>query len=168
MPFHKRIFGSTVPKTLENPGFLCIEGARCLFSSGENVQDILKYAPQECCEDLDMPNKRPHTDANFSVEQVLDAMKVIMECQHTSPTSPDTLKCEPIDESDPFIIKDSLHFFFCGNSPEAGVRSLKDKGTCLVSVPNFSRSGNIVIFDTKTLELELVTLVVEKEHGVDL
>lgn len=157
-PLHKRMFSSE-PILLSNPTFFVSEGCRYLLSSGENVKDLLKYFPykseqvllhsQTCAEMTD----REHMI--HDVECFLDAMESIMNCRYMCPTSPDTLKSEPIGAEDPFIIERHCNVFFCGDAPSSGARKI-DGGTCLVAVPNFEQSGSVMLFDTLTLKYELV------------
>lgn len=156
-PLHRKMFES-YPILLPNPSVFLIESYRCLVSSGENVEDLLKYFP---CKLEQVQNSQTNTDKvldepiTFTVEHFLDAMESIMNCQYMCPTSPDTLKSEPIDAEDPFILNQHCSMFFCGNAPEAGVRMMNG-GTCLVAVPSFKRSGSVMLFDTLTSGYKLV------------
>ncbi|KAL0266182.1 UNVERIFIED_CONTAM: hypothetical protein PYX00_011899 [Menopon gallinae] len=157
-PLHRKMFESSNPVLLPNPSVLFIEGARCLVSSGENIKDLLKYFP---CRPGDAQGHHSGTDrapgdsAAHSVENFLDAMESVMNCQYMCPTSPDTLKSEPVGAEDPFILREHCSMFFCGGAPEAGVRTMEG-GTRLVAVPSFERSGSVMLFDTLASSYELV------------
>lgn len=152
-PLHKRFFNTNANiDLLPNPAVFSIENYDCLASSGENVYDLLKYLP-ETAEKAPGNSEAP---LSFSTAQFLDAMETIMMCQYISPTSPDTMKSEPVEDEDPFIIQKPLHFFFCGNSPGPAVRKVGKEKTCFVSVPNFRRSESVMLFDTLDLSYKLI------------
>lgn len=154
-PLHRRMFDSE-PVLLPNPSLFVSEGSTYLLSSGENVKDLMKYFP--CAEQVRCSQTGAEETAgehSHGVERFLDAMETIMHCQYMCPTSPDTLKSEPIGAEDPFILEQHCSVFFCGDAPDAGARTI-DGGTCLVAVPSFERSGCVVLFDTLTSKYELV------------
>lgn len=156
-PLHKRLF-ALEPILLPNPSLLSSESCRYMLSSGENVMDLLKYFPykfEQMLYSKTCTEEAAGEPIIHSVERFLDAMETIMHCRYMCPTSPDTLKSEPIGVEDPFILEDHCNVFFCGNAPDAGTRKI-DGGTCLVAVPNFERSGTVMLFDTLTSKYELV------------
>ncbi|KAK6199282.1 DNA polymerase delta small subunit [Scheffersomyces amazonensis] len=128
-----------------NPQWIEIDGITMLGTSGQNVQDILRYLK----------------DQDHSAEKILTIMKSHMKWQNFMPTAPDTLYCYPYDEFDPFILeKKTPHIYFVGNQAEYGSEILEFDGgqIRIISVPKFEDSGQVVIVDLDTLSTEVITV----------
>lgn len=83
----------------------------------------------------------------------------------------------PFQETDPFVLEACPHIFFAGSQPsfkttlieemvplrlDGGDTAMTDSGNNLptrvrlLSIPRFQRTGEIVLVDTETLEVEVV------------
>ena len=153
-PLHKSLFktnqsvlGSSRLSRLTNPTWLEVDKVRLLGTSGQNVNDVKKYVTKEA-----------HTDS-------LKIIRASMKWQNFVPTAPDTLYCYPFDNCDPFILESELpHVYFVGNQDKFAT----DTYTCpdskaqvrLISVPQFKSTGEFVVLDLSTLEVEVVKIEV--------
>lgn len=134
-----------------NPSRYDIEGIDLLATSGQNIDDICKYViPYQKQDELPVPND--------TIEHRLDLMECTLRWQNIAPTAPDTLWTYPFQDSDPFIIDQLPHVYVVGNQPTFGYRDLDLDGTNIkiISIPEFSSSGEVVILDLTTLEPEIV------------
>lgn len=134
-----------------NPSRYDIEGIDLLATSGQNIDDICKYViPYQKQDELPVPND--------TIEHRLDLMECTLRWQNIAPTAPDTLWTYPFQDSDPFILDQLPHVYVVGNQPTFGYRDLDLDGTNIkiISIPEFSSSGEVVILDLTTLEPEIV------------
>ncbi|KGL81954.1 DNA polymerase delta subunit 2, partial [Tinamus guttatus] len=103
-----------------NPYQADVDGVRFLGTSGQNVSDIFKYS---------------------SMDDYLEILECTLRVGHLSPTAPDTLGCYPFYESDPFILSECPHVYFCGNTPRFQCKTVTGPAgqrVLLVAVPAFS------------------------------
>ncbi|XP_052701812.1 DNA polymerase delta subunit 2-like [Crassostrea angulata] len=135
-PLHKCMFpeASRYPTfhTVTNPYDFKVEGVRFLGTSGQAVQDIVKYSTNE---------------------EPLDILEKTLEWGHLAPTAPDTLGCYPFYKEDPFIINDCPHVLFAGNMTKFDSKVFKGCGgqeVLLVSVPRFSQTSTAVMVNLRT------------------
>lgn len=150
-PIHRSLLGANsnlvgdgnLPiHTTTNPTWIQLEnGLRVLGTSGQNISDILKYQVPKGLK-----------------EEILDAMEHTLRWQNIVPTAPDTLYCYPYDEQEPFTLDETPHLYFVGNQSHAGWRNVNlASGTVhVVSVPKFSKTGEIVLVDCATMETRMV------------
>lgn len=121
-----------------NPHAFSLDGVQFLSTSGQNVDDIVRYS------DLD--------DRTTVLENLLI-------WRHLIPTAPDTLASYPYHDCDPFIIEEAPHVLFAGGQPTFGTALVKgDQGqeVRVISVPDFASSGTMVMVNLRTLEVHPV------------
>ncbi|CAM9757494.1 unnamed protein product [Bubo scandiacus] len=107
-------------RLVTNPYQADVDGVRFLGTSGQNVSDIFKYS---------------------SMDDYLEILEWTLLAGHISPTAPDTLGCYPFYKSDPFILTDCPHVYFCGNAPRFQSKLIQGQDgqrVLLVTVPAFS------------------------------
>ncbi|KAH9821825.1 DNA polymerase alpha/epsilon subunit B-domain-containing protein [Melampsora americana] len=138
-----------------NPWWAKIGGQTFLGTSGQNLDDVYKYVTHE------------------------DRLKLaiqMLEWNHISPTSPDTLWCYPFKDHDPFILNELPKVFFIGNQPKfetelisfpSDDQSSNKKQTRVILVPRFSKTGTIVLVEPFTLECQTITLLKEMVKGIN-
>ncbi|CCF60129.1 hypothetical protein KAFR_0J00610 [Kazachstania africana CBS 2517] len=170
-PLHKALFNGSIKKYIENVDYNILSlvtnpyqfdfnGWQMLATSGQSINDICKYI---------MPYKKQDTEddeasdisSHDSLENRLDLMECTLKWQNIAPTAPDTLWCYPYKNNDPFILKEWPHLYVIGNQPEFGSRETKMSNGAkikIISVPEFSETGKIVLLDMSTLEVELVSI----------
>lgn len=133
-------------ESVTNPWDGDIEGWRMLGTSGQPVDDILKYV------DLGGPDG---TDA----EGRLEVMESMLRWRSSAPTAPDTLWSYPFQDRDPFVLTKCPHVYFVGNQPRFDTTVIEGPGgqqVRLVTIPRFRETGEIVLLDTETLECEIM------------
>lgn len=143
---NKALLGSDRLIRTTNPQWMEVNGVRMLGTSGQNVDDVMRYIP-------DTNGSAPPTS--------IQVMESNIKWQNFAPTCPDTLYCYPYDNYDPFIFAEELpHVYFVGNQKKYESKKLEYEGktVSLISVPNFKESGEIVLLDLSTLETEVVTI----------
>ncbi|NXH18070.1 DPOD2 polymerase, partial [Bucco capensis] len=116
-----------------NPYQADVDGVRFLGTSGQNISDIFKYS---------------------SMDDYLEILEWTLLAGHISPTAPDTLGCYPFYKSDPFILTDCPHIYFCGNAPHFQSRLLKGEAgqrVLLVAVPVFSTTQTACLINLRDL-----------------
>lgn len=123
---------------VSNPYYCSLDGIRIFGTSGQPINDILRYS---------------------DVDNGLDALENCLKWNHWAPTAPDTLGCFPFYEKDPFIINDCPHVVFAGNQKQFETRIVNgDEGQTvrLICVPEFVKSSQAVLLDLKTLECSTI------------
>ncbi|KAL2857177.1 DNA polymerase alpha/epsilon subunit B-domain-containing protein [Aspergillus pseudoustus] len=155
--------------SVTNPWEGDVEGWRFWGSSGQNVDDVLRY--------LNFADEDGNIDPNCDAEERLRIMEAMLRWRCGVPTAPDTIWSYPFQTNDPFVMLACPHLFFTGNQPQfktaviEGDNPLKlgedtemggtDEDTPvptvrLLSIPKFRETGELVLVDTETLEVELV------------
>jgi DNA polymerase delta subunit 2 len=154
---HARAYSSTNIKDPEeeepgwfdsvtNPWDGDIEGWRFMGNSGQPVDDILNYV------DLGGPDGK-------GAEGRLEVMASMLRWRCGAPTAPDTLFCYPFQDRDQFVIEECPHVFFVGNQPRFDTTTIEGpegQNVRLVTIPRFRETGEVVLVDSETLEVELV------------
>lgn len=131
----KNYVGSNI-KTLTNPAWLEIGSLRMLGTSGQNIDDIIKYLPEE----------------DITEDTPLAIMESTMRWQNIAPTAPDTLYCYPFDNYDPFTLVDETpKVYFVGNQAkfQTKLATIGEYTVRLLSLPKFSDTGEIVLLDNQ-------------------
>lgn len=162
-PFHKALFQKSLSDHFEsinknildlgtNPYRFHIEGLEILAISGQNINDICKYV---------IPANGSSEDQD-TLEHRLDLMECTMRWQNIIPTAPDTLWSYPYPDAGPFVLDEWPHVYVVGNQPSYGFRDLEMQGKKikLISVPQFSTTGDLVLFDPTTLETEVINIAI--------
>jgi DNA polymerase delta subunit 2 len=166
-PFPRAMFGRIAASETfsceSNPTYLqigCDQGSdrpiisrTLLVNSGQPVNDMFKYLPTP-----------PHTR--------LSILESTLRWRHMAPTAPDTLWCHPYFDGDPFIINHTPDFYIVGNQKRFATKLVveekdgKPKTRCrIVMIPEFSRTGVLVLINPRTLEVKTVTFAVEGMSG---
>lgn len=121
-----------------NPHMFDLEGVRFLGTSGQNVDDIVRYS---------------------DLEKRTSVLESLLEWRHLIPTAPDTLASYPYHDTDPFIIDETPHVLFAGGQPEFGTsKAVGPDGQVVrvIAVPDFSTTGTMVLVNLKNLEVHPV------------
>ena len=67
--------------------------------------------------------------------------------------------CYPFQEKDQFVIEECPHVYFVGNQPRfdtAVIEGPAGQIVRLIAVPKFKDTGEVVLVDAETLEVELL------------
>ncbi len=124
-----------------NPAAFELDGHRFLATAGQPLDDIYKYLP-----------------SSFTRLQMMEAM---LRWRLVAPTAPDTLPCYPFQDGDAFVLKECPHVFICGNQPqfeEGWVEGSRGERVRVLGVPNYRDSGEVVLIDLESLEVEVVKI----------
>ncbi|XP_009283819.1 PREDICTED: DNA polymerase delta subunit 2 isoform X2 [Aptenodytes forsteri] len=126
-------------RLVTNPYQADVDGIRFLGTSGQNVSDIFKYS---------------------SMDDYLEILEWTLLAGHISPTAPDTLGCYPFYKSDPFILTNCPHVYFCGNAPRFQSKLLKGEDgqqVLLVTVPAFSTTQTACLVNLRNLSCQPIS-----------
>lgn len=137
--------------SVTNPWDGNVDGWRFMGNSGQPVDDILKYV------DLGEPDHK-------GADGRLEIMARMLRWRCGAPTAPDTLWCYPFQDRDQFVIEECPHVFFVGNQPCFGTTMIEgpgDKQVRLITLPRFHETGELVLVDAETLEVEVVKFEIE-------
>ncbi|KAH8428653.1 DNA-directed DNA polymerase delta subunit POL31 [Aspergillus melleus] len=156
--------------SVTNPWEGDIEGWRVWGSSGQNVDDVLRY--------LDFADEDGNIDTNGDGEARVRIMEAMLRWRCGVPTAPDTIWSYPFQTHDPFVMESCPHIFFTGNQPgfktaviesdapwrlngaDTEMTDSNDTTTTqrvrLLSIPKFHETGELVLVDTETLETEVI------------
>ncbi|KAL2215546.1 putative DNA polymerase delta subunit 2 [Thermoascus aurantiacus ATCC 26904] len=155
-----------------NPWEGDVEGWRFWGSSGQNVDDVLRYLDFSD-EDGNVTGDAGDADARLRV------MEAMLRWRCAVPTAPDTLWCYPFQTNDPFVLQSCPHVFFAGNQPQFKTAVIESDSTFrlngtdtemtdaaaedslgprvrLLLIPKFHETGELVLMDAETLEVEVV------------
>ena len=135
-----------------NPLYASISGRLVLATAGQPLADISKY--------LEFPN-----ELSGYVRGTVDLMEATLRWRHIAPTAPDTLQSYPYQDREPFVIADGqCPALYVSGCAEDGfdTRVVKGVGEAsevrCVCVPRFKKTGEIVLVDMETLEVEVLRL----------
>ncbi|KAE8349526.1 DNA polymerase alpha/epsilon subunit B-domain-containing protein [Aspergillus coremiiformis] len=156
--------------SVTNPWEGDVEGWRLWGCSGQNVDDVLRY--------LDFANSHGLVEADGDGEARIKIMEAMLRWRCGVPTAPDTIWSYPFQTHDPFVMQACPHIFFAGNQPQfqtaviEGDAPLKLNGADtemtgtddststprvrLLSIPTFKDTGELVLVDIETLEVEVI------------
>lgn len=141
-PLHKCFFPNALEtetfRRVTNPHQFLVDGVDFLGTSGQNVDDIVKFS--RGCDRLAIA-------ANT------------LKWSHIAPTAPDTLACYPFPDDDPFILQQAPHVYFIGNQPEFQMATAvgpQQQRIQIVLVPNFAKTGAMVLLNLKTLQCRVM------------
>ncbi|KIW72071.1 hypothetical protein PV04_00292 [Phialophora macrospora] len=163
---HARAYSSTniADPEEEDPGWLDsvtnpwdgdVEGWRFMGNSGQPVDDILKYI------DVGGPGGR-------GPDERLEILASLLRWRCGAPTAPDTLWCYPFQDRDPFVIDECPHVFFVGNQPKFDttiIHGPAGQQVRLITLPKFHKTGELVLVDSETLDVEVVKFdVYDPDH----
>jgi len=128
-----------------------------LVNSGQPLNDMFKYLPSR-------GNTR------------LSILESTLRWRHMAPTAPDTLWCHPYFGGDPFVITETPDIYIVGNQRGFATKLVTEESEdgrvdgapirCrIVLVPDFARTGTMVLVDLCSLEVKTVTFAVEGMTG---
>eukprot|EP00968_Pinguiococcus_pyrenoidosus_P013174 scaffold1187_cov258-Pinguiococcus_pyrenoidosus.AAC.18 len=157
-PFHRSLLPTACryPSLMRppNPYEALVENRHFIGTSGQPVDDLLKFTKTKVPEDADAKAVGV-SETEESVSEVLDVMERMLSWRHLAPTAPDTLPCYPFYQEDPFVLENTPQVFFAGNQRDFGCRRVRapNGGSCLlISVPKFSATGDAVLVNLSNLE----------------
>ena len=145
-PSSKAYFGSTF-NSVTNPYNCIINGVSFLGTSGQTIDDIYKYVEGD---------------------DRLAMMERTLRWRHLAPTCPDTLWSYPFQNTDPFVIERCPEVYFVGNQPKFETRLVegsKGQRCRVITIPRFAETGEVVVVDLDSLDVEVIRISVEGPGG---
>jgi len=142
---------------------------KCLFPHAGRFQSSFKLTtnPYECVLEEDVlvlgHGGQPVLDMLMYTRNrsPVDLMEETLQWRHIAPTAPDTLPCYPLTSIDPFVMQERPHLYFCGNQTAFEQRLVQSEHggfTRVVAVPEFSKTGQVVLVDLNSERLECTTI----------
>lgn len=128
-----------------NPTWFSLNGRAILATSGQNLDDLLKYMPD---------------DAKRDSSAALDMAVATLRWSHMAPTAPDTLWCYPFKAADAFVIRAAPDVYVIGNQAAFATTTFQASPTHqvrVILVPTFARTHQVVVLDTETLEPHIMS-----------
>ena len=131
-----------------NPHEFVVDGTLFLGTSGQNIDDILKFST------ISEDDASSTFSGDVAAKKSVAALAQTLRWQHVAPSAPDTLACYPFKDRDPFVIDTTPRVYFAGCQNAFGCERVAfERGeTLVVSVPTFSTTGCAVLVDCATLE----------------
>lgn len=132
-------------------------------TDGLNVRDLQRHvlvsSRRDDDDDVDDDVDRGTAGGDGTVRRLteLEALERTLEWSHLCPTGPDSLGMVPHD--DPMVMSGCApHVYFCGNCEEGFATKVSSTNgiTRLICVPKFSDTGEAVLVNLETLEVELL------------
>jgi DNA polymerase delta subunit 2 len=114
-----------------------------LLHSGQPLNDMFKYLPSP-----------PHTR--------LSILESTLKWRHIAPTAPDTLWCHPYFTVDPFLIQETPDIYIVGGQQKFMTKMVVDRDNTvekrcrLLMIPEFSKTGILVLINLRTLHVKKV------------
>lgn len=124
--------------SVTNPWEGDVDGWRLLCCGGQNLDDVFKYVEGE---------------------ERLEIMEAMCRWRLVAPTAPDTLWCYPFQDKDRFVMEDCPHVYIVGNQPHfqsSVIEGPLGQSVTLIALPKFRKTGELVLLDAETLEVEIV------------
>ena len=120
-----------------NPYSFQLDGISFLGTSGDNINTIKQYS---------------------TLTNALEIMKLTLEWGHLAPCAPDGIRTYPYKQVDNLVKFNIPDVYFCGSQQEGAIKQevLKDKEVNIITVPKFSSTGSVVIYNIKTKEMKLL------------
>ncbi|CAF9924473.1 hypothetical protein IMSHALPRED_006207 [Imshaugia aleurites] len=131
--------------SVTNPWEGDIDGWRMMGNGGQPIDDIFKYVEGD---------------------ERLEMMENLLRWRCGAPTAPDTLWCYPFQDKDQFVIEECPHVYFVGSQPAfetAIIDGQAGQSVRLIAVPKFKETGEVVLLDMDTLEVEAVKFEIFNE-----
>jgi len=158
--------GSTEPgwfDSVTNPWEGDVDGWRLMGNGGQPIDDIFKYVEGD---------------------ERLDMIENVLRWRCGAPTAPDTLcestrafwnasandaimkGCYPYQDKDQFVIEECPHVYFVGSQPRfetTVIEGPNGQAVRLIAVPKFKKTGELLLLDTDTLEVECLKFEIFNE-----
>eukprot|EP00301_Raphidiophrys_heterophryoidea_P024598 c8040_g1_i1.p1 GENE.c8040_g1_i1~~c8040_g1_i1.p1 ORF type:complete len:483 (-),score=87.15 c8040_g1_i1:36-1484(-) len=136
-PIHPSFFPCSAAiahfRCVTNPYSFSLDGFRVTGTSGEPLQDSLRYQLAPCS---------PAT-----------MLSLHLQAQHLAPSAPDTIPCCPFTSTDPFVITSRPRVIFAGDCVafESLVVGEGTEKTLVLCVPQFSKTHSAVLVNLQEL-----------------
>lgn len=144
-------------ESVTNPWDGDVDGWRFLGNSGQPLDDILKYV------------EAGGSDGK-GADGRIEVMESMLKWRCCAPTAPDTLWCYPFQERDQFVLEECPHVFFVGNQPRFDskvVEGPQGQRVRLITIPRFHETGELLLLDSETLDVEVVKFDIAEEMKVN-
>lgn len=151
-----------------NPHYCDIDNLSVLGTSGQNIDDILRYTnikdsnegEEEKSDKMNIDGEEEEEEKEGEEEEVtneepIDMAERTLKWQHLAPTAPDTLITYPFKDRDPYVIESLPDVYFIGNQSKFANRLIEGPNnakTRIIMIPSFIKTHQLVLLNVKTLE----------------
>jgi DNA polymerase delta subunit 2 len=146
-PLHRSLLpkarNTEIVSCTPNPYAASFNNKYVLGTDGTNIFDLQQHA---CSSDTTRLSE-------------LAALVQTLELSHVCPTGPSSVPTAPHATSDPMVIRERPQLYFHGNA-SAFATCMSDSTRC-VCVPKFSETGQAVLVDLETMDVELLKFEME-------
>jgi DNA polymerase delta subunit 2 len=125
-------------------------------TDGTNVVDLARHVVKEIARETEMDDG-VDMPALYAPLSHLESLQQTLKWCHLCPTGPDSVPTAPHVAQDPMVLNELCpSLYFCGNADMFATSLCNDDMTRLVCVPKFSESGEGVLVNLETLDVELL------------
>lgn len=154
--------------SVTNPWEGDVDGWRMMGTGGQPIDDVYKYVEGD--ERLEMMENllRWRCGAPTAPDTLCKSSMPILNCcskinqlrtQTNFQKKISSAGCYPFQDKDPFVIDECPHVYFVGNQPKfesTVIEGSTGQAVRLIAVPKFKETGEVVLLDTDTLEVDLL------------
>jgi DNA polymerase delta subunit 2 len=166
-PFHRSLLQKTdqhLGKLLSrtpNPYAAVHANQYVVGTDGTNVVDLCQYVLEEQVSDDDDKMMTDDDDnqkeTSYTPISLLESLRQTLQWCHICPTGPDSVPTVPHVTQDPRVIQEHCpSVYFCGNANGFATTLCNQDRTRLICVPKFSETGEAVLVNLETLNVELL------------
>lgn len=143
-PFHSSLLkygGSFIDKSLlqrtPNPMACGLGDKFVVGTDGRNVSDLVQHT---------------------SIKTELEALTFTLTSGHICPTGPSSVPTVPSGEVDPMVLEETPALYFAGNCNEFATDLVEheEKKTRVVCIPKFAKTGQVVLVNLETLDVQVL------------
>ena len=140
-----------------NPYCCDLDDVGFLGTDGSNILNFMRFTNSSIDESND-------DDAKLTSLSPMQALEYTLKYNLIAPTAPDTIPTFPFlnnEEGDPLVMECMPNVYFIGNCAEYQTKTVEmnDDVCRLICVPDFSKSGQIVLVDLDSLDCEIVKII---------
>lgn len=161
-------------------------GNRCfLGTDGSNILNFMHYTSDVSSNNDDVKKEKDDYDnddvknekyeeKSYSSISPLQALEYTLRYNLIAPTAPDTIPSFPFNDTnyydvgDPLVMQYNPHVYFIGNCMEFQTKKVDECCCRLICIPDFSKTGQIVLLDLDTLDCEVVQIIETLEDEEDV
>lgn len=150
-PFHSSLLphATAIVHRTPNPYAAALGSKFVVATDGANVHDLQQHATSTTSAD----------DATHVKLTELQALTKTLEWSHICPTGPDSMPTVPHLEQDPMVLDSQPTLYVSGNADQFAKGTVKD--STLLCVPKFSETGEAVLVNLETMDVELLRFLEE-------
>lgn len=106
-----------------------------------------------------------------STLNTLESLELCLRSRNFAPCAPDSLGIFPYAKSSPLLMDECPHVFFTSNQDKFEQKIFsgsQGQEVLLLSIPDFSKTGEVVLLDKNTLETEIISFAVDLPEKMEI